>query len=195
MKKVQRSSEKFCEPFPCLTRLVTGDHGTGSPIKSIDQIVRRMSKNSENCVFGPSGQFLDISRTFFRHSSDILSTFPFSGLSNDLPVTKQDECLRMSLPNFPCILIGYCHCNWPGACQVISCWLTGLLHAYVPLECLFVFMVALQTHSRVFAGWSHRSKSIQTVSQQSKRRVQKIDGQNHFPPCWLEFRAQENLKK
>ena len=42
---------------------------------------------SENCVFGPSGQFLDIFRTFFRHFSDILSTFPFSGLSNDLPVS------------------------------------------------------------------------------------------------------------
>ena len=42
---------------------------------------------SENCVFGPFGQFSDIFRTFFRHFSDISSTFPFSGLSNDLPVT------------------------------------------------------------------------------------------------------------
>ena len=44
---------------------------------------------SENCVFGPSGQFLDLSRTLLRHFSDILSTFPFSGLSNDLPVTTE----------------------------------------------------------------------------------------------------------
>ena len=45
---------------------------------------------SKNCVFSPSRPFLDIFRTIFRHFSDILSTFPFSGLSNDLPVTKLD---------------------------------------------------------------------------------------------------------
>ena len=31
---------------------------------------------------------MDIFRTFFRHFSDILLTFPFSGLSNDFPVTN-----------------------------------------------------------------------------------------------------------
>ena len=43
---------------------------------------------SENCVFSPSGQVLGHFRTFFRHFSDILSTFPFSELSNDVPVTS-----------------------------------------------------------------------------------------------------------
>ena len=35
----------------------------------------------------PDNLFSDIFRTFFRQVSDILSTFPFSGLSNDLPIT------------------------------------------------------------------------------------------------------------
>ena len=35
------------------------------------------------------GHFSDIFRTFFRYLPDILSTCPFSGLSNDLPVTSQ----------------------------------------------------------------------------------------------------------
>ena len=43
---------------------------------------------SENCVLSPSRQFLDIFRTFVRHFSDILSTFLFCGLSNNLPVTS-----------------------------------------------------------------------------------------------------------
>ena len=30
---------------------------------------------------------MDIFRTFVRHFADILPTFPFSGLSSDLPVT------------------------------------------------------------------------------------------------------------
>ena len=42
------------------------------------------SSSSSSFVFSA---FSDNFRTFFRHFSDILSTFPFSGLSNDLPVT------------------------------------------------------------------------------------------------------------
>ena len=49
---------------------------------------------SKNCVFSPSGRFLDIFQTFFRHFSDILSTFPFSGLSNDLPITSLDTLVK-----------------------------------------------------------------------------------------------------
>ena len=70
----------------CILKVVTGEHWTGSPNKSIDQIGKHCPKNvwktSKNCVFSPSGRFADI----FRHFSDILSTFPFSGLSNHLPV-------------------------------------------------------------------------------------------------------------
>ena len=47
---------------------------------------------SENCVFSPSGPFSDIFRTIFRHFSDILSTFPFSGLPNAFPVARLCEC-------------------------------------------------------------------------------------------------------
>ena len=48
-----------------------------------------VQKMPENCVFGPSAQFLDIFRTFFRQFSDILSTFRFSRLSNDLATESQ----------------------------------------------------------------------------------------------------------
>ena len=51
-----------------------------------DQIGKIAQKMSENCVFGPSGQFSDIFRTFLRHFSNILSTFRLSGLSNDCPL-------------------------------------------------------------------------------------------------------------
>ena len=72
-------------------RVVTGERWTGSPNKSIDKIGKScQKKKSENRVFQLDnfwtifGQFL---RTFFGHFVDILSTFPFLGLSNDLPVT------------------------------------------------------------------------------------------------------------
>ena len=67
--------------------VVTGKHWTGSPNKSMDQIGKSCPKNVPELCFQPL-------RTFFRHFrhfwhfSDILSTFPFSGLSNDLPVTR-----------------------------------------------------------------------------------------------------------
>ena len=55
--------------------------------KSIDQIAKNCPKNVRKLCFKPLwtifGHFSDI----FRHFLDILSTFPFSGLSNDLPVT------------------------------------------------------------------------------------------------------------
>ena len=59
------------------SRFVMGEHWTGSPNKSIDQIGKNCPKMSENCVSGPSGQFLDIFRTFFGQFSDILSTARF----------------------------------------------------------------------------------------------------------------------
>ena len=49
-------------------RVVTGEHWTGSPNKSIDQIGENCPKMSGNCVASPSGQF-------FRYFSDILSIF------------------------------------------------------------------------------------------------------------------------
>ena len=58
-----------------LVNVVTGEHWTGLPNKSIDQIGKKCPK----IVFRPL-------RTIVGHFSDILSTFPFSGLSNDLPV-------------------------------------------------------------------------------------------------------------
>ena len=73
------------------------DKGCNGP--ALDRVTEQKNrpnrqKMSENCVFGPFGQFLDIFRTFFRHLSDILSTFPFSELSNDLPVTRQRDLLK-----------------------------------------------------------------------------------------------------
>ena len=68
--------------------IVTGEHWTGSPHKSIDQIGKNCPKNVRKLCFQPlqtiCGPFSDI---FFRHFSDILSAFPFSALSNALPVT------------------------------------------------------------------------------------------------------------
>ena len=75
--------------------VVTGECWTGSPNKSIHQTGKTCPKMSENCVFrlGPSGQFSDIFSTF----SDILSTFAFSGLSNDLPVTTIEWLQRFHM--------------------------------------------------------------------------------------------------
>ena len=71
-----------------LTLVVTGVHWTGSPNKSIDQIGKNCPKNVRKLCFQPLwtifGHFSDIFLTF----SDISSTFPFSGLSNDLPITR-----------------------------------------------------------------------------------------------------------
>ena len=72
------------KPSLCF-RFVTGEHWTGSPNKSTDQIGKKCPKNSHVC--SASGPFVDMFRTCSRHFSDILSTFPFSELSNDLPVT------------------------------------------------------------------------------------------------------------
>ena len=55
---------------------------------------------SENCVFSPSGQFWTFFGRFFRHFSDILSTFPFSRLSNGLPVTKGGHATTRFLEGF-----------------------------------------------------------------------------------------------
>ena len=55
--------------FPSDYRLVTGEHWTGSPYKSIDQIGKIVPKMSENCVFSPSFW------TFFGHFFDIFPTF------------------------------------------------------------------------------------------------------------------------
>ena len=79
-----------------------GKHWTGSQNKRIDQQAKIAQKMSEHCVFSPSGQFLDIFRTFSRHFSDILSTFPFSGVSNDLPVAKFRICWNLEI----------CRKNW-----------------------------------------------------------------------------------
>ena len=75
----------------------TGEHLTGSPNKSIDQIGKNCQKMSETCVVGPSMQFLDIFRTYFRLFSDILSTFLVSGLSNDLPFYKLSASFSFEL--------------------------------------------------------------------------------------------------
>ena len=56
----------------------------------------------ENFVFSPSGWVLSIFQAFFRHFSDILSTFPLSGLSDDMPVTKQKQ------QNTDCLGVNWC---------------------------------------------------------------------------------------
>ena len=72
------SGPNFCESGEGvrLPRVVTGEHWTGSPNKSIDQIGKKCPK----IVFSAS---LDSFWTFFGHFfeifSDILSTSPFSG--------------------------------------------------------------------------------------------------------------------
>ena len=51
--------------------VVTGEHWTGSPNKNLDQMGKIVQEISENCVFSPSGQLLDIFRHFFGHFVDI----------------------------------------------------------------------------------------------------------------------------
>ena len=74
-------------PLKLDPEIVTGVHWTGSPNKSIDQLGKNCPKNVRKLCFQPLRTIFGHFRTFFRHFSDILSTFPFSGLSNDLPVT------------------------------------------------------------------------------------------------------------
>ena len=80
---------------------VTGEHWTGSPKKSIDQRGKNCPKMSEHCVFLPLrtsfGHSSGIFSSFFRHFSDILSACRFSGLSNDLPITKRAPNSRPNL--------------------------------------------------------------------------------------------------
>ena len=66
---------------------VTGEHWTASPNKSIDQIGKNCPKNAQTLCYQPLQTIFGHFRTFFRHFSDILSTYTFSGLSNDWPVT------------------------------------------------------------------------------------------------------------
>ena len=92
----------------CPSILVTCAHWTGSPNKSIDQIGKNCPRKARKLCFQllwtTFGQFsdifFDVFRTFFRDFSDILSTFPFSGLSNGLPVT-------IRYPGKPNFLAGY----------------------------------------------------------------------------------------
>ena len=54
-----------------------------------------MSKNCPKIVFSaPPANFWTFCGTCFRHFSDILSTFSFSGLSNSLPATTLDGLIR-----------------------------------------------------------------------------------------------------
>ena len=74
--------------------VVMGERWTGSTNKSIDQIGKNCPKNVRKLCFQTLrtifGHFSDNFWTFFRHFVDI----PFSGLSNDLPVTTCDSDLR-----------------------------------------------------------------------------------------------------
>ena len=58
-------------PTTRTTYLVTGEHWTGSPNKSIDQIGKKYPKNVRKLCFRPLwtfvGHFFDIFRTFCRH--------------------------------------------------------------------------------------------------------------------------------
>ena len=76
---------------------VTGAHWTEVTKQKHRSNRQNMSKICPKIVFfSPSGQFWDIFRTFFRHLSDILSTFPFSGLFNDVSVTSRVLSWRLS---------------------------------------------------------------------------------------------------
>ena len=73
----------------CSVRDVMGEHWTGSPNKNTTKQANIAQKMSENCVFMKVPP--DNLRTFFRHFSDILSTFRLSGPPNDLPVTTLED--------------------------------------------------------------------------------------------------------
>ena len=62
----------FSEPIWVGRRVVTGEHCTGSPNKSIDQIGKNCPKNVRKLCFQPFRRSLDIFRTFCRHSLLIL---------------------------------------------------------------------------------------------------------------------------
>ena len=62
-------------------KLLRASIGQGHQTKASAKWAKTVQKMSENCVFQ---SLLD---NFWEHFSDISSTFPFSGLSNDLPVT------------------------------------------------------------------------------------------------------------
>ena len=71
--------------------VATGEHWTGSPNKSVDQIGKRCQENVQENVFSAPPDnfwtFLGFFSTFFGHFIDI-PFFCQTGLSNDLPVTK-----------------------------------------------------------------------------------------------------------
>ena len=62
--------------------------GQGHQTKASIIIVQKMS---ENCVLSPSGQFLDILRNNFSTFFGRFVKIPFSGPSNDLPVTAHNH--------------------------------------------------------------------------------------------------------
>ena len=64
----------LCQSF-CVRLVVTGEHWTGSPKKSLDQIGKNCRKNVRKLCFRPlrtiSGHFSDIFSTFFGHLVNI----------------------------------------------------------------------------------------------------------------------------
>ena len=60
-------------------RLVTGEHWTGSPNKSIDQIGKTCPKNVRKLCSQPLRTVFGHLSDIFQHFSDMLSTFPLSG--------------------------------------------------------------------------------------------------------------------
>ena len=78
--------------FISFPNVVTGEHWTGSPNQSIDQIGKKCPKNVRKLCFRPLrtifGHFSDI---FFGHFSDILSTFPFRSCPMICPLQFPNE--------------------------------------------------------------------------------------------------------
>ena len=73
-------------------RRVTGGDWTGSPNKSIDQLGKNCPKNVRKLCFRPLRTNFRNFSDIFQHFSDVLSTFCFTGLCNDLPVTQVHAC-------------------------------------------------------------------------------------------------------
>ena len=63
-------------------KVVTGEHWTEKHRPNSQKLSKKCPKI---VLSAPPSNF----RTFFRHFLDILSAFPFSGLSNALPVTSK----------------------------------------------------------------------------------------------------------
>ena len=103
----------FCKPFVLFPLFCNG--------RALDRVTKqkhrpnrqKLSKKSPKIVFSAPSDI-------FRHFSDILSTFPFSGLSNDLPVTTLVPQTILGCPAERQIIF-FLICGFPCLCQTHTC--------------------------------------------------------------------------